>query len=196
MKEVLLTRFAALYRAQFRDVNGAVVAFVPGTAPPVVKKKTFARPLDRAIYENGENHQHFGFAIGDSAWVRWQNNLVLACGVRDYWAMVLRKTFGRREFVMFVQNELAILAETRKNQVLIEIVPTLRLWSRRNDPRETMVRAFRVAETELHLVAVRESGKVQLISAREVFTAQREVRRSFQTRITRLGNDYAAVLRL
>jgi hypothetical protein len=189
----VLERYGLLFQATFREVDGAVIAVVPGLEPQDWGRSLDC-PVNRARYENEESHQHFHFRIGGTVWERWRNNLILACSVRDFWRLRLRDEFPDREFVLSVVSELAVVFEPEPGRDAIEIVPELRMWSGRNDPDGEMAEAFSVNKVTLDQIDVRRDQRPMFVPQDAVFTRKHTVRKDFLRKLAGSESEFGGMI--
>jgi hypothetical protein len=185
----LLKRYRALYEAEFRLIENCVIAFIPGYPEPrnlVLSNGS----SDRARHENQENHEHFDYPIGDSVYIRWQNNLVLALNLRDFWQLKLANRFPGREFVFPIWNEIGAYMDESGNVQGVEIVPVLRMWSKLNDPQGEFHRAFCVEQSDPKMITLRENALPVFVPGSHVFTKDFQVRKHFLRSLKEAGREY------
>ncbi len=180
--EHLLLWYRKMFELEFVDADGTILGLPPGEKPRF-ESGSILSAGERVQREVMENHVHFEFRIGHTPWERWRNNLTLACNLMDWWQLKLQIAFPGMEFVFFIYNEICAPCCSKNLAQEIQIHPTIRFWSLRNDPTGEYYRVYRVAEARIDMIEVCEDTLPSFAPASEVFTRTGEFRKAFVRRI-------------
>jgi hypothetical protein len=173
----LLYEHLMLSRHGFITVKEAVVLDTPEGRAVADRGNS-----DRVAQTESEvNHQHFTYSIGKTPYGRWQNNLALALSLRECWAAKLRLQFPERDFVFVIHNELNVRETMPRLQ--LDVMPTLRMWTRQNDPLGELSSGFLEADNALDMLVENTDHELVLVPAHEVFTKGGEFRKSYLRKI-------------
>jgi hypothetical protein len=104
----------------------------------------------------------------------------------------LRAAFPDRQFVLLIWNEVLQAFDEDEKPLHTEIAPSLRLWTKSNDPKLERYKYYQVTKARLDVVKLRNARWFIFVNWTEVFTKSGTIQKRFERKIVEPDLEFLA----